>query len=331
MRAICYENTLTNLPGWVNTVHIEQKYGYAYETDTHFIHLYGKEPFYIISTGLTVSEGKNGSLNDWALRRFGARNIQPMTLEVGHTIEGIWRPSLYFWEDICSAIKVQLEEQLSEESALRILVQQLDNLLLYIEPSQDGLESFGHKTRELLILACTEIENQWRSLLEKSGTLPTNGRAFTTQDYVKLIAPTYLQEFSLNLRNNLFPVDIKPFLTWNSALPTQSLAWYNAYNETKHNRDGHFSSAKLRHVIDAIAANIIFYSIRFSPLSLINNTNAFSGIVNQMFTIKMNDSDRTSFYIPLIDNTKIQRSDCIVIDSYREKLNENWITQNLVL
>ena len=62
MKAICYRNTSTLLPGWVNTVHVEEKFGYAYETESHFVHFYGKEPFYIISVGLTVTEKKTGTL-----------------------------------------------------------------------------------------------------------------------------------------------------------------------------------------------------------------------------------------------------------------------------
>ena len=106
MTALTYENTFTNLPGWVNTVHREQRFGYAYETDSHFVHLYGKEPLYIISVGLTVLEGKSGSLSDWILRRFGANDVRPMRLEVGHTVRGMWRPSLFFHDDTITAVGI---------------------------------------------------------------------------------------------------------------------------------------------------------------------------------------------------------------------------------
>ena len=32
----------------------------------------------------------------------------------------------------------------------------------YIEADINGLKFYIHKTRELLILACTEVENQWQ-------------------------------------------------------------------------------------------------------------------------------------------------------------------------
>ena len=108
MKAICYKNTKTNLPGWIDTVHIEQKYGYAYETPTHYVHFYGKESFYIISVGLTVTEAKTSyaTIEEWVKYRFGAEDIQEMTCDVGHVLDGIWRPSLYYWSDICTALQI---------------------------------------------------------------------------------------------------------------------------------------------------------------------------------------------------------------------------------
>jgi hypothetical protein len=331
MKPICYENTSTDLPGWIDTVHHEQKYGYAYETGSHFVHLYGKEPYYIISVGLTVTEGKAGSLEDWVKRRFGASNIEQMDLEVGHTVESIWRPSLYFWEDTASALKVDPHEQVSQESALRILMQQLDDLLLYIEPSVNGLECYSHKTRELLILSSTEVENQWRSILQRAQCLPLNGSVYTTNDYARLIGKVFLEEFSISLRNAPIFQKVKPFDGWDTSQPTQSLPWYAAYNETKHDRYGHFDSARLKHVLAAVAANVVLYSVRFNPLTLVNGSNAFSALVNQMFQIVMESSNRKSFYIPLVDTGKIMRQDCIVFDCYRDKLNRPWKIESLRL
>src|SRR3990172_9438069 len=191
-----------------------------------------------------------------------------MQNEVGHTIECVWRPSLYFWEDTCSALKIDNKEQISQEQSIRLLIQQLDNLLLYIEPSPNGLECFSHKTRELLILACTEVENQWRSLLQRANIIPINKKDYTTKDYVKLSSKVYLNEFSITLRSISYSTKLRPFSKWNASNPTTSLEWYDAYNKTKHDRNKYFDKAKLEYIIDAIAANIALYAVRFSPISL---------------------------------------------------------------
>lgn len=333
MKAICYKNTKTNLPGWEDTVHIEQKFGYAYETPTHFVHFYGKEPYYIISVGLTTIEGKAGysSLEDWVKQRFGAEEIKEMKYDVGHTVEGVWRPSLYFWEDTCSALKINISKQTAQEQAIRLLVQELDNLLFYIDPSVEGLESYSHKTRELLILSCTEVENQWHSFFHGNDVLPQNGRYYTTNDYVKLSSILYLNDFFIKLRTGSYQEKITPFLSWNITNPTTSLVWYDAYNKTKHDSYNYFNQAKLKYVIDSIAANIILYAVRYSPVALINNTNVFSATINQMFYIGMENADICSFYLPEIDTSKIERQDCFVFDSYREKLNKNWVVDSFVL
>lgn len=205
MKAICYENTQTNVKNLIGDWHIEQKYGYAYETSTHYVHFYGKEPYYIISVGLMITEGKQSgiTLNDWVINNFGATNIQPMTMEVGHTTDSVWRPSLYFWDDICTALNVDISEQISQEQSIRLLVKQLDDLLVYIEPSQSGLQSYSHKTRELLISACTEVENQWQSLLTRANYISKN-IYFSTRDYIKLLPKLYLQDFAITLRNSTY-------------------------------------------------------------------------------------------------------------------------------
>ena len=77
MNGIFYKNTQTNIPRWVNNIHEEESLGYAYETDSHFIHMYGKNyGFNVISVSLTAIEGKNGSLRDWVIRVFGAQDIK---------------------------------------------------------------------------------------------------------------------------------------------------------------------------------------------------------------------------------------------------------------
>ena len=51
----------------------------------HFVHLYGKDSeLNIISVGLTVIEGKNGALEDWVKRVFGAKEIMPLDNKIGH-------------------------------------------------------------------------------------------------------------------------------------------------------------------------------------------------------------------------------------------------------
>jgi hypothetical protein len=203
--------------------------------------------------------------------------------------------------------------------------------LLYIEPSATGLSCFGHKTRELLILACTEVENQWRSLLQRANCARTSGGIYTTADYSRLIDKVYLEEFAISLRNGPVFKMVRPFSGWDPLRPTQSLPWYDAYNATKHDRDQHFDRATLDAALQAIAANLVLFSVRFGPLSLVNPSHVFAALVNQMFDIEMQGADRTSFYLPLLDTSGVTRTDCFVTDSYKAGLNLPWAPTALVL
>jgi len=79
LNGVFYTNTQTNIPRWVDNLHERNALGYAYETDSHFVHIYGKDyGFNVISVGLTVIEGKSGSLHDWVIRVFGAQDIKPL-------------------------------------------------------------------------------------------------------------------------------------------------------------------------------------------------------------------------------------------------------------
>lgn len=325
MNGIFYKNSATNIPGWVKDLHLEHKYGYAYETNTHFVHFYGRDTgLNIISVGLTAVEKKNGSLENWVKRVFGAVQIQSLLNPIGNTVEGIWRPSLYYSKDIQSAIKVDPTEQRSAEQAVRILIDKLDELLLYIEPDANGLKTYSHKTRELLILSCTEVENQWTAILKRANIKPRNNRTYNTQDYVKLLPKAYLTDYLIQLRNYRHLPDFRPFHAWLVANPTQSLTWYDAYNKTKHDRSASFHEATLENVILSISANIAMFCVRFGPFSLIHDNNALTSVVNQHFVISLEDSNPQTYYLPKIDLPENTRTDLFVYDCYREKHQQAW-------
>ena len=93
---------------------------------------------------------------------------------------------------------------------------------------------YGHKIRELLLLACMEVESSWTAVLKINEY--GKGR-LTTQDYVKLLSPMYLDRYWVNLPSYKYP-SIKPFEGWDAEDPKPSPChWYHAYNQTKHDRE----------------------------------------------------------------------------------------------
>jgi len=129
-------------------------------------------------------------------------------------------PCLYYYSDTYGALGVTETEMRLLENSPRLLLQKLDDILLYIEPSPISMQTYSHKTRELLILACTEVENFWQSALRKTNSTPTNKRNYTTRDYAKLATNLYLSDYSIKLKSYAYLTEFSPFKNWDVNAPT---------------------------------------------------------------------------------------------------------------
>ena len=299
MKALVYRNTKSIVWG---SVHKKQPRGYAYETDQHFVHIYGSgDQLWTISNGLTITNKKEGALSDWVKQNFGAEDIELSDLDVGSTIEGVWRPGLYYDNEMLQGLAETNVDLRLAEQALLLLIQRLDELLLYVEPTAQSLTAHSHKARELLILACTEVEAQWKHHVQRGG-LTAQQYGFTTNDYVKLLTPLHLAEYEITLPRYKEIPPTRPFLGWSTVPgPTQTLPWYDAYNKTKHDARAQFSAASVFSCIQAIAANIVMFSVRFGPYRLYQGGGMLSAIFNPTFAVVVRDCDPKSFYVPEVN------------------------------
>lgn len=132
------------------------------------------------------------------------------------------------------------------------IVDMLNDLFKIIEPTQKNLRSYGHKIREILILACTEVEYLLLQFLKDNDY--KDKRVYSTIDYVKALKPLKIDEYRINLKMHPSLDTLTPFFGWSENKPTQSLTWYDAYNAVKHDRGGNFENASLEAVINAVGA-----------------------------------------------------------------------------
>lgn len=135
---------------------------------------------------------------------------------------------------------------------LNALTTQLDQICQTVHPTDKTFETFGHSIRNLLILACTEVESHWRGILTANGVVKK--APFTTQDYVVLCKAMRLDEYAVVFPSYPWIAPKKPFDGWNIGAPTQSLKWYDAYNAVKHDRENKFEQATLHHAFHAVTA-----------------------------------------------------------------------------
>jgi hypothetical protein len=150
----------------------------------------------------------------------------------------------------------------------------LVELFRYVEPSTENDQCYGHRVRELLILACTEVESHWKSVLLQNMESPSTRYQFSTNDYIKLVPVLRLKKWRVTLKNYSGYRFIAPFESWDKAKPSQSLRWYSTYNSVKHGREGKFEQAEFQFVIEAMAAVHVMLAAQWGPDI---HTNSFSG------------------------------------------------------
>jgi hypothetical protein len=147
-------------------------------------------------------------------------------------------------------------------SSLKNLCIDMADIFRRVEPDQVNADTiYGHEIRNLLALACMEVEAGWRAVL-KANNYGGTGR-YSTNDYVKLAAPLRLAEYTVRLSSHPKIDPFAPFAGWNAARPTASLPWYDAYNETKHDREANFRSATLMQMIHALGASHVMMHAQF--------------------------------------------------------------------
>ncbi len=211
------------------------------------------------------------------------------TMDIGIKTKNIWKP--FLMGDMGKELNFDVYDLCRAKRDLSVLIQKLQDILLYIEPSAVGLQTYSHKLRELLILACTEFECSM-----KNYELGKNAR---TNDYVKILDLVDLKKYKIELAGYSERYLSRPFSNWEEGKTTQTLSWYSAYTETKHNRREAFKYSTLQNCIDAISANLIMFSIRYSPMPLYNESDVCSSLVRNTFALQFEKT--RDFYIPIFE------------------------------
>ncbi|WP_156918291.1 hypothetical protein [Bradyrhizobium sp. Cp5.3] len=143
----------------------------------------------------------------------------------------------------------------------KALTRQLDRICQTVHPSEGTLKTYGHDIRNLLILACTEVEMHWRGVLSANGYLRDR---YDTRDYVNLRSAMKLDQYEVSFSNFPWLSPVGPFGGWGyNGRPSQDLEWYDAYNAVKHDRENSFERATLAHCFAAVSACFVMMTAQF--------------------------------------------------------------------
>jgi hypothetical protein len=188
----------------------------------------------------------------------------------------IWRQQAYFNNStLVPAMKLgsRYEREFSATiQAVSNLFIQGSDIFRYIEPASATNSAFGHRIREVLILACIEVEAAWKAILMVNGGVSSQDRP-TTKHYVELLPIMRLDEWEIRLANYPAYPAFKPFGNWSANKPTQTLPWYDAYNSVKHDMEIKFSDARLDYMIQFLGACFVMMIAQFgSPTTYTHDT-----------------------------------------------------------
>jgi hypothetical protein len=145
------------------------------------------------------------------------------------------------------------QEYSNQLRQLEIILDDIAEVFKVVAPHCKQFSVYGHAIRNIIILACTELDARMQSILVNNGVKPI-GKHYEMKDYFKLKDVLKLDEFELSFHRYSDLGTFSPFSKWES---DEQLYWYQAYNHIKHNRERHFAEAKLFNAINALMAYAI--------------------------------------------------------------------------
>ncbi len=190
-----------------------------------------------------------------------AWTIEPMNIPPGRYFARMARPNHQHPGDFPTPFYRGLDfahEQASASIQIAMLADRLRTCFQVVGPSEPNFGVFGGEFRNILLLAATEVEAQWKGILRANhyqAHLP-NPR-WSTNDYFKLEAALRLADYAIEFPEYPWIKAIAPFNGWLGANPTESIEWYAAYNAVKHDREQHGNRATLIRALEAVAAVVV--------------------------------------------------------------------------
>jgi len=178
--------------------------------------------------------------------------------------------------------------------AYQLIEKDLLHLFEYINPCDDNLKVYSHRTYELLLRTATEFETNCKRILEVNGyNCP---KYLNMMDYFKIHQASKLGDYKINLLLwHPTPKTFQPFQEWaGEAEGSHPLSWYQAYNAVKHDRNKNFGDASLKNVLTAISGLkaiifsqfFTFTTIGSEPIMYYKDDSyGFSSGVGEIFTV----------------------------------------------
>ena len=158
------------------------------------------------------------------------------------------------------------DDPLQHIRAFKLIQKDIIDLFDFIEPSDVNEPCYSFRIHALLLRLCIEFEDNAKAIFFENG-FPKKDKSgkpvrLTIADYRKIESTHFLSSFEVKL-----PIwsgnkgQRYPFLDWKQG--SNTLSWYEAYNDTKHDRRQKFSRANFGHLIDAYCGLQVLLTSQF--------------------------------------------------------------------
>ncbi|MBL4808082.1 MAG: hypothetical protein JKY31_12485 [Rhodobacteraceae bacterium] len=209
--------------------------------------------------GLTLEEFSK-KFGFWFSPPLEIYGLQEIDVALGVYSKRVWRLCKFQYKgeltisDISDEL-VRIDRTAFNQSIVSIsgIVRKLKEIFYTIEPSAINNNAYGHELRNLLLLASMEVEAAFRGILSANNYA---GDRWTTNDFIKLKEVFALDGWKASFAFYPDYGTIVPFSDWDTNSPTKSLKWYDAYNDTKHDREGEFAKANFENTLNSVCAAV---------------------------------------------------------------------------
>lgn len=203
-------------------------------------------------------------------------------------------PSLNFYRDLPLINYIEYSNRLRQ---LEIVLDDLYAVFNVVAPEKKQGSVYGHALRNIIILACTEIDSMMHVILDRNKVTPI-GKHFQMIDYYQLKEALRLDEYKLGFYRFPNLETFSPFAEWKG---NKNPFWYDAYNLVKHERETKFNKASLCHALNSVMAFAIVLIAQFGYRNDLWNEK-----IGKIIRVDREPVwDLTDFYLQKFDNNVV--------------------------
>ena len=133
----------------------------------------------------------------------------------------------------------------------------------YVELNADNYDTYSNVYALLIQTIGAELDNVFK---EYCGFNPSERKNIS--DYAQSILSTDPDIINQEIMLHGYSMQIKPFTNWNAEHSAQSLNWWSAFTDIKHNRIGSMKQANQKNILNILGA---LYLIEMMYLKRITN------------------------------------------------------------